>query len=360
MRNWSVRLFLLTGSALLGGCMTLPANRTIDCADAVAGPVITYGPDGTARTEIDVLTYNIEGLPFPARNNRPPYLRQIGERLAALRAEGRAPDIIVFQEVFSSAASRAVVATGYPSIVSGPGARSRQAANEEGALPGRRRVLRGEIRPNFTNSGLVIATDYPVLNSNYVPYARGSCAGFDCLSNKGALFAEVAIPGVPGAIDVFTTHMQAQRASRVDPERFNEAHARQARELSAFAEASGSLSFPTIIAGDFNLRNNDIRFYYFSRRVPLDNVHRFCIEQPDQCDVQMTWEHADQWRREQNLHFFQNGEFVRVRPIRAEGFFDGGPSGPVLADHNGFRVTYELTWATQGAPAAMCPARGPA
>lgn len=356
MRHSLARLALLGAVALTGGCMTLPANRAIECAEA-SGPTITYGTDGVARTQIDVLTYNIEGLPFPARNNRPPYLREIGRRLAALRAEGQAPDIILFQEVFSSSASSAVVATGYPSIVSGPGMRSRQAPNEEGALPGRRRILRGEIRPNFTNSGLVIATRYPVINSGLTPYARGSCAGFDCLSNKGALFAEIAIPGVPGAIDVFTTHMQAQRASGVAPERFNEAHARQARELSAFAETSGSLSYPTIVAGDFNLRNNDTRFYYFTRRVPLENVHRYCIERPNECDVRMTWEHADQWRREQNLHFYLPGEFVRVRPIRAEGFFDGGPSGPVLADHNGFRVIYELSWPTQGAPAPICPAR---
>jgi endonuclease/exonuclease/phosphatase family metal-dependent hydrolase len=257
--------------------------------------------------------------------------------------------------VFSPAASAAVEAMGYPSLVSGPGARTRKSPNQQGSLPGRRRILKGEIRPNLTNSGLVIATSYPVVSSGSVAYARGSCAGFDCLSNKGALFAEIAIPGVPGAIDLYTTHMQSQGSSRVPVERHSEAHRRQAQELSVFAESTGNLSYPTIMAGDFNLRNSDVRYYGFERRFPLQNVHRFCTERPDECDVRQDWEHADQWRREQNLQLFLPGQFVSVRPIRAQGMFDGGPGGPILSDHVGFRVTYELTWATRDAPPPVCP-----
>ncbi len=347
---------LLATLAVLGGCATLPSNRAIDCADAPA-PRISYSADGTvATTRIDVLTYNIEGLPFPARRNRAPYLREIGQRLAALRERGEAPDIIVFQEVFSRAASAAVEASGYRSIVSGPGARSRQMANEEGALPGRRRILRGEIRSNFTSSGLVIATDFPIMESHYRPFARGSCAGFDCLSNKGILYAEIAIPGVPGGLDIYTTHMQSQRSSRVPVYRHSEAHARQARELSSFTEDHGNLAYPTIIAGDFNMRGSDARYYEFTRRVPLDNVHRFCTERPGDCDVRLDWPNANQWRHEQNLHFFLAGQVVNLRPLIAEGMFDGGPSGPVLADHNGFRVVYELSWPARETPSTFCPA----
>jgi endonuclease/exonuclease/phosphatase family metal-dependent hydrolase len=343
--------------------MSLPNERTSTCADAT-GPRITYSADGTlATTRLDVLTYNIEGLPFPARNNRAPFLREIGRRLAAFREQDEGPDIVVFQEAFTSAAARAIEDSGYRSIVSGPGARSRQAPNVDGALPGRRRLFRGEIRPNLTSSGLVIATDYPIINSNYQPFARGSCAGFDCLSNKGVLFAQIAIPGVPGAFDVFTTHMQSQGSSRVPVYRHSAAHARQAQELSAFAEATGDVANPTIVAGDFNMRNSDVRFYQFERGLPLDNVHRFCIAQPAACEVRQEWTYEDQWRRVQNLHFFLSGKTVRVRPVRAEGMFDGGPSGPVLSDHNGFRVIYEISWPTRGAPPPFCSGRellGPA
>lgn len=347
------RAILLALLGLASGCTALPAESNVECADATR-PWIRHSADGTtAFTEIDVLTYNIEGLPFPARNNRGPALREIAHRLAEFRAKGEGPDIIVFQEVFSKDAAQAVTASGYRSVVTGPRRRSEQAPNTQGALPGRRNIFKGEIGPNFTSAGLAIATDYPIMGAGYTPYARQSCAGFDCLSNKGVLFAEVAIPGVPGLVDVFTTHMQSQRASRVPEDRHAEAHRRQMYELADFVRASSPLTDPVLIGGDFNMRNSDVRHYTFDRVTadtpantptsPVGNVHRYCSEHRDTCDVRQDWS-EDQWFRVQNLHLFQSGNVVKVRPIRVEGMFDGGESGPVLSDHNGFRVVYELSW----------------
>lgn len=341
----------LLAVGLLSGCTALPDERNVDCPDATR-PWIRHSADGkTAFTEIDVLTYNIEGLPFPARNNRGPYLRDIAHRLAEFRAKGEGPDIIVFQEVFSVDAADAVMASGYRSIVTGPRRSSQQAPNTEGSLPGSRNIFRGEIGRNFTSAGLAIATDFPIMGAGYQPYARQSCAGFDCLSNKGVLFAEVAIPGVPGLVDVFTTHMQSQRASRVPEDRHAEAHRRQMVELADFVRSSSPLTDPVLIGGDFNMRNSDVRHYTFDRVTPdaaaadspLGNVHRYCSEHRDTCDVRQEWR-DDEWFRVQNLHLFQSGDVVKVRPIRVEGMFDGGPSGPVLSDHNGFRVVYEFSW----------------
>lgn len=342
--------------ALSGGCMSLPPESTVGCEDATR-PAIRYSADGkTASTEIDILTYNIEGLPWPARSNRGPELEEIGQRLAAFRSAGEGPDIIVFQEVFSKDAARAVQATGYRSITSGPGRRSAQAPNTEGGLPGRRRALRGEIGLNFTSSGLVMATDYPMISTAYMPFARGSCAGFDCLSNKGVLFAELAIPGVPGRVDIYTTHMNSQGASGVSEERHAPAHARQTAEMAEFARTHGSADDPLVAAGDFNMRNSDARYYTFTREVPLDNVHRYCSENPGACEIKQEWPHDDQWRRVQNLQLYTSGDDVTVRPIRVEGMFDGGPSGPVLSDHNGFRVTYEFSWPVgEGTEQPTCP-----
>jgi endonuclease/exonuclease/phosphatase family metal-dependent hydrolase len=338
---------------LLGGCTALPPETKVDCVDA-ARPAIRYSADGaTAHTEIDVLTYNIEGLPFPARNNRGPDLREIARRLAEFRASGDGPDIVLFQEVFSTDAARTVTDSGYRSVATGPRTRTERDPNSEGALPGRRNIFRGEIGRTFTSAGLAIATDYPIMGAGYIPYARQSCAGFDCLSNKGVLFAEVAIPGVPGLIDVYTTHMQSQGSSRVIVERHAEAHRRQMNELAAYVRSSSPLTDPILIGGDFNMRNSDVRHYTFDRVTadtpsstptsPVGNVHRYCSEHRDTCDVRQDW-NEDQWFRVQNLHLFQSGNVVTVRPIRVEGMFDGGPSGPVLSDHNGFRVVYELSW----------------
>src|SRR5687768_14978193 len=227
------RFLPLAALCLVSGCTALPQETNVDCADATR-PAIRYSADGaTAFTEVDVLTYNIEGLPFPARNNRGPDLREISRRLAEFRSSGDGPDIVLFQEVFSTDAARAVTDSGYRSVATGPRTRTERDPNTEGALPGRRNIFRGEIGRTFTSAGLAIATDYPIMGAGYIPYARQSCAGFDCLSNKGILFAEVAIPGVPGLVDVYTTHMQSQGSSRVIVERHAEAHRRQMNELAA-------------------------------------------------------------------------------------------------------------------------------
>ena len=350
MGKWHLSVAAL---ALLGGCTALPEETNVDCLDATR-PAIRHSADGaTAYTEVDVLTYNIEGLPFPARNNRGPDLREIARRLAEFRASGEGPDIILFQEVFSKDAARTVTDAGYRSVATGPRTRTRQDPNTEGALPGKRNIFKGEVGRTFTSAGLAIATDYPIMGAGYIPYARQSCAGFDCLSNKGILFAEVAIPGVPGLVDVYTTHMQSQGSSRVIVERHAEAHRRQMNELAAYVRSSSPLTDPLLIGGDFNMRNSDVRHYTFDRVTadaaernaiaPVGNVHRYCSEHRDTCDVRQDW-NDDQWFRVQNLHLFQSGNVVQVRPIRVEGMFDGGPSGPVLSDHNGFRVVYELSW----------------
>ena len=88
----------------------------------------------------------------------------------------------------------------------------------------------------------------------------------------------------------------------------------------------------------------------------MESVHRYCQLRPNECEVLEDWTYEDQWRRVQNKHMFLSGDTVKIRPIRAEAMFDGGPSGPVLSDHYGFRVVYELSWPTKGAvPPPVCP-----
>ena len=109
---------ILLGVALalgLAGCATLPQFRTLPCGGVDAGdgdgpPAIQVSASGERSTTIDVLTYNIEGLQWPARSGRGRDLAAIGQTLRDLRAAGTAPDVVLFQEVFSRAAVRGVVA----------------------------------------------------------------------------------------------------------------------------------------------------------------------------------------------------------------------------------------------------------
>ncbi len=121
---------------------------------------------------------------------------------------GKAPDIILFQEAFSKAAVDAVEAANYPSFVAGPRRTQRKPPSDAPSLPGNRRATKGEIGLRTLPGGLVIVSEFPMLASRAEPFPKGSCAGFDCLANKGMLLAEFVIPGVHGALTVVNRDVQ--------------------------------------------------------------------------------------------------------------------------------------------------------
>jgi len=309
-------------------------------------PIDSIIVPGTERhvALLSVLTYNVEGLGWPARSGRADELRRIGEHLAALRATGTAPDIVLVQEMFSGPAKRALLASGYPAIRSGPKRTARAPRSDAAPLPGKASIARGEVGLHLTGSGLAIASRFPVQMTRSRPYDRRSCAGIDCLANKGIMLARVTIPGVPTPIDIFNTHMNSRSASRAPVERNRAAHARQAREASQFIEESRDPDNPVIFGGDFNMRHALLRWENFSRRQSLRLVHHACLEPASPCEIRMSWDGDAPWVDTQDLQFFDSGSQVRIEPVRVESLFDGGPNGPVLSDHDGFKVTYRLSW----------------
>lgn len=339
-----MRLCGLVLTGLLGACASLPAPYSLTCGEADA-PHIAIAPDGrTATTRLDVLTYNIEGLPWPARSGRARKLREIGQRLEALQRAGSAPDIVLFQEAFSSAATKAIVAAGFPAITSGPTRVQRRGMSAAGRVPGARRWRKGELGIHLLSSGLVVASRYPIVASGSEPFSRRSCAGFDCLSNKGALFARIAVPGVPAPIDIFNTHMNAQGASGVARTRHTPAHNLQAQELGDFLDAHRDRQYPALLGGDFNMRRSEPRFDVFNALQPLTLVHQYCMIAANACDVRMSWDGDAPWMDTQDLQLFASGAQVSIRPERVEAMFDGSPESPMLSDHDAFRVVYTLSW----------------
>lgn len=344
----------ILGLLLLGGCVSLPQHRSVDCAVAKR-PQIRLSDDGrTASTRIDILTYNVEGLPGKVRKGRSGPLREIGDHLAGLRRAGTAPDIVMFQEVFSRSARHAVLSAGYPSLAAGPSSTDRQPPAVKRSLPGRPNVRRGELGVKLASSGILIAGEFPVLEHRALPFAKGSCAGFDCLSNKGMVFARMAIPGVPGVLDLFNTHMNSMRASRVPERRFHAAHAKQVREITDFVASTAGAGHPRVFGGDFNMRHSEPRFAEFSRLQTLTLVHRHCLEYSGECEVLMSWDGDEPWMDTQDLQLFSPGNAVSIRPVKVQAMFDGGEGGPLLSDHEGFRVSYELRWPVDSTAPSAC------
>jgi endonuclease/exonuclease/phosphatase family metal-dependent hydrolase len=350
------------GALLLSGCATFPPDRMARCTTVPAR--IAFDPQsGEASTEISVLTYNVEGLPWPARRSRGPQLQEIGRRLADMRSNGQAPDIVLLQEVFTTEAGRLTESSGYASRIRGPGRSSRRPPTSNSADPalvGRRKILKGERLVRLFSSGLYILTDFAVLDATGQPFRRRECAGFDCLANKGLQHVRVQLPGVPQPVELFNMHLNSGASSRVRPERSLIAHRLQIEDTARFIQQQRNPDYPLIYGGDLNMRHNDARFLHFSEVVPYTLVHEYCALLSPDCDVRLSWDGDLPWMDTQDLQGFGSGSVVTVRPVRVEGLFDQPWRGAPLADHDGFLVVYRLSWPASATPAAdavpLCPA----
>lgn len=354
-----MRLRLSTGIAgatavvLLASCGTPPPVRTMAC-HAAGAPEIVEAPDGKKAMTLKVLTYNIEGLGFPARSGRGSELRQIGEQLSTMRGVGTGPDIVLFQEMFSGAAKNAVLGTGYPAIAPGPHRTTKPFESTREKLPGKSSIKRGEVGVRFQGSGLAIASRYPIMLTDVRAYGARSCAGLDCLANKGIMLARIFIPGLPTPIDVYDTHMNSRGASKAPASRNLAAHDRQALEASEFIDNTHDDNYPVIFGGDFNMRRSEPRWANFTRYQAMSLVHQVCADKTFGCDVRMSWDGDEPWMDTQDLQFYWPGNQVSVRPIRVEAVFDGRPDSPQLSDHDGFLVTYRLEWPATAVGASVC------
>ncbi len=248
---------------------------------------------------------------------------------------------MLVQEMFSGSAKKAVLSAGYPDIVSGPNRTMRPVGATRDHLPGKAKLKRGELGLRFVGSGIAIMSRFPIIDVVKQPYGRRSCPGLDCLSNKGVMLAKIALPGVPVPIEMYNTHMNSRKASKAPKPRHLAAHDRQALEASRFIGNVTDNASPLVFGGDFNMKHSEARWEQFSRYHALKLVHETCSQVPSPCDVRMSWE---PWMDTQDLQFYADGTDVKIRPLRVEAMFDGGEGGPLLSDHDGFLVTYEISW----------------
>lgn len=345
MRLWSIDIcfprLLTLGAALvlLSACATLPPPRPGGCPPRVLGVQTNSGGDSTAR--ISILTYNVEGVPY--RTGRAADLTRIGEQLSQLCRSNAPPDIVLIQEMFSRDALAAIERAAYPFMAAGPARDQRRRLPALGARPDTR-WRKGEIGIRLVGSGLAIGSVFPIEASASEPFSGLACAGFDCLSNKGAQIARLRLPGAPGFLDIVNTHMNAQGASRVAPRRHLPVHNAQVLELTDFMTAHAAGDDPVVLGGDFNMRGSEARFDVFQATQPLTLVHQACLADPEDCEAPASWDGDAPWMDTQDLQLFQSGRLVTIRPVRVEALFDGRPGSPALSDHDGLLVTYELRW----------------
>ena len=315
-------------------------------------PNITYNAQtNTYTTTLKVLAYNVEGLPFPLRTGRGKYLKKIGAGLAKLRERGLEPDIVLIQEGFMDSTLDLINTAGYRNVVAGPKRKerppkinnARTASFEKGLYS-----FKGEGWGKAYHSGLYILSNYP-LTSRHV-WGFRHCAGWDCLSNKGVMATEVRIPGLPQPLMVANVHMQAGGASGVPLERSTQAHKLQIDETRQFFRRLPLNGEPFIFGGDFNIRNKEDRLLHGLRAMrvaePTMLARHYCTKVNLTCDIDMKMPSQEEpWRHTQDLQGFVHGNHIQISVIRLEAVFDGADqNNPQLSDHDGYMVTYKLSW----------------
>ena len=234
--------------------------RSANGTAAVIAPSVRQDP------RLSLMTYNVEGLPWPVRFSRDAALARIRDRLETLRMQGEQPHIVALQEAFTAEAKAVGPQSGYRYVADGPG---KDLAGAPASRPADREferqtsIFRGERSGKLVGSGLQILSDYPILSIRRMAFPSYACAGFDCLANKGALLAMIAVPGLSEPLAIVDVHLNSHKASGADDARSLYAYRGQIDALDRFLGDAVKPGTPVIVAGDFNVGNRPTRRAYF-------------------------------------------------------------------------------------------------
>lgn len=331
---------------------TFAAISAFALLGATACPAPAYetpSPQALAADgSLSVMTYNVEGLPWPVAWGRSAALDKIAERLGAMRKEGTAPHIVLLQEAFVPAAKAIGTKAGYPYVISGPGSDDTNPAKASG--PAARFAdgvhwWKGETEGKYVGSGLQILSDYPVVAVHRMAFPSYACAGFDCLANKGALMVTVTVPGVSRPVDVITTHLNSRGASGVGHARSDEAYKMQVAILSGFVQQFHDPAHLLIAGGDFNVGKIKVRRAallgavtreWSPGRAVNDAMHADLADGGSlPADARVSFRHAKDWQ-------FYSGGTVPFRVASIEVPFGKEKGGGMLSDHVGYTARYQL------------------
>jgi endonuclease/exonuclease/phosphatase family metal-dependent hydrolase len=346
--------------------VTNPARRRALVLAALALGLSALSPAGAQDpAELSVLTYNIEGLPWPARSGRSEDLSRIADQLQALRNQGRQPHVVLFEEAFSRKARAIARNAGYRYIADGPAASDTGApatSIADRAFNAAARFFAGEKWGKWRGSGLRIASDYPILGVKRMAYS--TCAGMDCLANKGAVLVTIAVPGVPQPVAIVDTHLNSRRAARVSIDRSFYAYRRQVDALSDFVRANVPTSMPFIVAGDFNAGQEPRRRDYLLHQAaawrsdtPVRGALDTCLQAGDLCATDNRPDLAFSQKRGRDYQLFASGGSANLALKSMAALFGHDTDGRMLSDHVGYSATYLVGEAPRVDLANVAPLR---
>ncbi len=171
------------------------------------------------QDSLRILSWNIQMLPGIVNNNgKAKRAKIIVEQLKTHHY-----DVVVFQELFKKR-SRRIITNGLAA-----------------EFPYHTQVLNKKAIALKTNGGVMIFSRYPINEVHEIRYAERT--GFDKLSRKGAMLAEMTVHGK--TIQVVGTHMQAFGSTAVMYSQYNQLH-------NELLKPHTKPEVPQFICGDFN------------------------------------------------------------------------------------------------------------
>ncbi len=143
-------------------------------------------------------------------------------------------------------------------------------------------ICRGTLKGlNIMNSGLVILSKFPILNTAFYPFKKCNPVTFDILSEKGFLTALIDIDDEP--IYVINTHLQS-----CDFYRYDNYAVLQLNELNQYLNKV--LDKKYIVGGDFNIDINDFN------KIIKENKQN--LYHPDQPSIYINFTTSHTWNCE--------------------------------------------------------------
>ena len=300
---------------------------------------------------LSVMTYNINGLPWPLATGRDVAMIEIARRLVAMRHAGRQPHIVLLQEAFTPEAAEIARSAGYAHAAFGPGALTHSPITptpDDAHFLKQPRWDRGEQVGKQVGSGLIILSDYPIERVDRMAFPDFACAGWDCLANKGVLIAHVRMPGSAAAVAVVNTHLNARKAAGVPVSRSQRAYARQVALIAQFVDANVPDERALVIGGDMNIGTDSERGKTF-----FDTFHSagldFVTAEASGANIALRHtlvsgtSHHDLKqisRRKKDWIFARPATGETIDVVRAHVPFGSRTADMPLSDHLGYVVAY--------------------
>jgi endonuclease/exonuclease/phosphatase family metal-dependent hydrolase len=343
------------GMAMVFTAAVLAGSSGIDAADTTLGamPVQTVPlQQAEGPASVTLLSYNVEGLPWPIAHGRAAAADEIASNLLALRRQGTQPQVVAVQEAFANSAKRIGKTAGYAYSAFGP------AEGDEGAAPAtdedrsfarKASMWLGERFGHHADSGLAVFSDYPIAWVKRVAFPSYACAGWDCFANKGVLAVALKVPGMDKPLVVVDTHLNSRAASKAPDERSLYAFQRQVDTLRTVIDGVGDAAGAIVMAGDYNVGTAGPRRTYIGEHLFAGTDMKVAaMEKGCGPKCRKVFDGADQTitdtdsalRGTKSLLAYRATPGSALTPAAAVTTFGKLQNGTMLSDHIGLSVRF--------------------